>query len=366
MSNPNNPINPDEQPTRVAPSGSQETAGQGQQTWQNTSNQPGGGLGSQFAAQENNSEGETRVMPQNPSTSGRQYAGAPGQYPPVPGSTSANGSGPTQGSSPQYGTNAGHDQNGGYGSAPQTQNGAQNGQWNPTSGTPEYGAPGQYPSSPNYSSAGYDSNQPAGAGAQASPQYGAPAYATTGQQYAQHPADRQYTTDHGATAPAASRNGLGAKLGWGMVATALLAIIGVFGTWLWVKLDGGAFGNFHASTNGIGMESSNLPDSGTKGDNDVKDGWFVLIPAILVLVLGVLRALGKIRKTVAWAAAALSAIAAGVAIYDYFDIRDKLNDLKDGADSTIGFSAGSGWGLTLCLIAALLMLVTSVLSALRD
>lgn len=221
-------------------------------------------------------------------------------------------------------------------------------------------------------SAGYDSNQPAGAGrpdgagAQGSPQYGAPAYATTGQQCAQHPADRQYTTDHGATAPAATRNGLGAKLGWGMVATALLAIIGVFGTWLWVKLDGGAFGNFHSSVNGIGMESTNVPEFGTKGDNDVKDGWFVLIPAILVLVLGVLRALGKTRKPVAWAAAALSALAAGVAIYDYFDIRDKLNDLKDSSDGTLGFSAGSGWGLTLCLIATLLMLVTSILSALRD
>ena len=31
-----------------------------------------------------------------------------------------------------------------------------------------------------------------------------------------------------------------------------------------------------------------------------------------------------------------------------------------------GFSAGSGWGLTLCIIAGLLMLITSVISALRD
>lgn len=55
-----------------------------------------------------------------------------------------------------------------------------------------------------------------------------------------------------------------------------------------------------------------------------------------------------------------------VAVYDYFDVRDKLDEAKQGANGLAGFSAGSGWGLTLCIIAGLLMLITSVISALRD
>ena len=42
------------------------------------------------------------------------------------------------------------------------------------------------------------------------------------------------------------------------------------------------------------------------------------------------------------------------------------DEAKQGANGLAGFSAGSGWGLTLCIIAGLLMLITSVISALRD
>lgn len=176
----------------------------------------------------------------------------------------------------------------------------------------------------------------------------------------------QYAPQNGATADK-PRPGLGKTLGWGLVAASLLAIIGVFGTWMWVKLDAGTLGNFNASTNGIGMKSSNIPNSSSAGDdNKITDGWFVLIPAIIALALGVLRALGKIRKPVMWAGAALGGIATAVAVYDYFDVRDKLDEAKQGANGLAGFSAGSGWGLTLCIIAGLLMLITSVISALRD
>lgn len=56
-----------------------------------------------------------------------------------------------------------------------------------------------------------------------------------------------------------------------------------------------------------------------------------MIPAVIVLILGVLRAIGKIPKPAMWAGAALSALAAGVAIYDFFDLSDQLDEIKNQA-----------------------------------
>ena len=373
MSNSNDDLN--EQPTQMASAGSHEQAGEGQSTWQSQGQQgqhQAGGLGGQFAA----NEGETRAMPHSASNAQGsngygQASGGPGQYPPVPGSAPQAGtyqtSGGQQGSNPagQYGSGYGssaqnsapNNQGGQWNSAPQGQQGApygQNGQGQPAQQN------GGYNSSPQ----GYASG--AQAGYANTNQQGA-AY-NPGQQYnqGQTVTQNQYAPQNGATADK-PRPGIGKTLGWGLVAASLLAIIGVFGTWMWVKLDAGTLGNFNASTNGIGMESSNIPNSDSGGDdNKVTDGWFVLIPAIIALALGVLRALGKIRKPVMWAGAALGGIATAVAVYDYFDVRDKLDEAKQGANGLAGFSAGSGWGLTLCIIAGLLMLITSVISALRD
>ena len=159
-------------------------------------------------------------------------------------------------------------------------------------------------------------------------------------------------------------------MGWGVVAAALLAIIGCFGTWVFVKV-GSSFGDFSASTNGLGMESSNAPEGRSTGADQEKvtDGWLILIPALIALALGVLRAIGRVRKPVMWGAVAMGVVAAGVAIYDWFDVKSDLSDLKEqmsalGSDAS--FSAGRGWGLTLCLIAGIALVITSVLSALRD
>ena len=372
MSNSNDDLN--EQPTQMASAGSHEQAGEGQSTWQSQGQQgqhQAGGLGGQFAA----NEGETRAMPHNASNAQGsngygQAAGGPGQYPPVPGSAPQAGtyqtSGGQQGSNPagQYGSGYGssaqnsapNNQGGQWNSAPQGQQGApygQNGQGQPAQQN------GGYNSSPQ----GYASGAPAG-------------YASTNQQGAYNPGQQynqgqtvtqnQYAPQNGATADK-PRPGIGKTLGWGLVAASLLAIIGVFGAWVWFKIDAAAFGDFHASWNGIGSKSSNIPDSARAQENvDVSDGWFVMIPAVIVLILGVLRAIGKIPKPAMWAGAALSALAAGVAIYDFFDLSDQLDEIKNQAGASVQFSAGTGWGLTLCIIAGLLMLITSVISALRD
>ena len=119
------------------------------------------------------------------------------------------------------------------------------------------------------------------------------------------------------------------------------------------------------------MESSNAPEGRSTGADQEKvtDGWIILIPALIALALGVLRAIGRVRKPVMWGAVAMGLVASAVAIYDWFDVRSDLADLKDQMSSLgdqASFSAGSGWGLTLCLIAGIALVITSVISALRD
>lgn len=167
-------------------------------------------------------------------------------------------------------------------------------------------------------------------------------------------------------------------MGWVLVAVGLLAIIGCFGPWAKVSANVPLFGSINVSVNGIGGTSDNLPPSAKSSSSEssptdseaIKDGWYVIVAAAVVVGLGVARALGKIKKPIMWVAAAMSAIVAGIGIYDWSDIRDKAGQMKDqmaaNGDSSVSVSAGSGWGLYLVLIMGLVMLGASIVSALRD
>lgn len=162
--------------------------------------------------------------------------------------------------------------------------------------------------------------------------------------------------------------GLGRLMGWGAVASALLTVVGCFGTWMYVTF-GGSFGDLHVSANGLGMTSSNVPERSSSGAEPFRDGWFVLIPALIAAALGTLRALGRLPKPAMWASLVMGLAVTGVSLFEWNDIRSKVGEVKqsmDALDSEATFSAGSGWGLGLCILAGVALLVTSAVSALRD
>lgn len=334
----NNSGNWDEQPTQAAHQGQNQQGPA--QTWQNQQN---GGQPGQYG------QGQQGY-------NGQQPQGGPGQYPPVPGQAPQQQY-PSQGGYPSGQPNQqgqpgqfGQNQPGqGYGSQPQ-------GNY-PSGGYASQGA--QHSSGAPGSNQQWNSQPPAGHGF---------AGQNNQQQYGQFGQNGSFATTDTKAKPKA---GIGRTMGWGVVAAALLAVIGCFGTWVFVKVGHPMTGDFTASTNGLGMESSNAPEGRSTGADQEKvtDGWIILIPALIALALGVLRAIGRVRKPVMWGAVAMGLVASAVAIYDWFDVRSDLADLKDQMSSLgdqASFSAGSGWGLTLCLIAGIALVITSVISALRD
>lgn len=242
-------------------------------------------------------------------------------------------------------------------------------------GQPPYGAPQQR-------------QPPQGYGQGPGQGYG-PGYAQGQQQPQQYSGQQQYGAAPGqwggqpgfgqqayAGAPGASTGrpgGLGKTLGWVLVALGLLAIVGCFGPWAKVDANIPMFGNIHITANGLGGTSDNMPSSSSSGSsdtsNDIKDGWVVLVAALGVIVVGLLRGLGKLPKPAAWGAAVLGLVIAGIGIYDWSDVSDKAQTAKDqmeAAASGVSVSAGAGWGLYLVLLMGIGIVVAGVLSALRD
>lgn len=169
-----------------------------------------------------------------------------------------------------------------------------------------------------------------------------------------------------AIATSARTGGIGRQVAWGIVALAVLALIGVFGSWVKVDMSMGQFGSYHGSINGIGMISGNEGDSSS---GDVKDGWFILVFALAALALGVLRALGKIKRVLVWVGVAVGTIGAAVCIYDWTDIAGKADKMKSDANAAaqgLEMSMGAGWGLMLCLVACIGIALASAVSALKE
>ena len=271
---------------------------------------------------------------------GQQYPSQPGGSHAQPGYPSA----PGQGGYPQ-GQPAGAPQFGGYASGPQGQPYA-----------PQPGQPGQQFGQPAYGS--YPS------GPQQGQPYGQPPM-QQGYQAPFHGQPQQGGSSWQPVGPSGmgggEKPGLGRLAAWVALGCALLALVGVFGTWVHAVIDAG-FGSSESSSNGIGMISSSSGES--RSDGDVKDGWFVLIFALIVGALAVLRALGKLKRPFMWAGTALGVIGAGICLYDWIDLSRKVSEVKDTLGASIDI--GAGWGLYLSLFACLALAASSALSALKE
>lgn len=128
-------------------------------------------------------------------------------------------------------------------------------------------------------------------------------------------------------------------IGWISVAIGVLAIIGCFGAW--VTLDAGVFG--HISMNGYGQVSGTVNSS----PDDVKDGVVVTVLAVVAIVFGLLRGLGKIALAAAITILVMGVLSAATTIYDFGDVSSN--------------SGGSvGWGLWLSLVASIGLLGAGV------
>lgn len=124
-------------------------------------------------------------------------------------------------------------------------------------------------------------------------------------------------------------------VGWVSVVFGVLAVVGCFGAW--VTVDIGVFGRI--SMNGYGQVSGTVSQS----PEEVKDGVMVTVFAVVAIVFGLLRGLGKIAL-----AAAIAILVMGV-----FGTATTIYDVSDVSSNT---AANIGWGLWLCLIASLGML----------
>jgi hypothetical protein len=117
----------------------------------------------------------------------------------------------------------------------------------------------------------------------------------------------------------------------------LLLIVGSVGTWVSVKSTGGPF-NIGASAGGLD-----------------RDGAITLALAVVALVLIVIWAVRigppAARMAVLGSAAGLAFIATIIAIADIIDVGDKSTDIVE---------TSVGWGLWLCLIAAIGLLAVTV------
>lgn len=174
------------------------------------------------------------------------------------------------------------------------------------------------------------------AGQQPQQPYGQQPYGQPQQQYG-HPMQPYGQQPYGAptypgATPKAPLSQASRTIGWISVAIGVLAIIGCFGAWISVDL--GGFG--HISMNGYGQVSGTVSES----PDDVKDGVLVTVFAVVVIVVGLLRGLGKIALAAAITILVMGVFTAATAIYDASDVSSNTG-------------ANVGWGLWLCLVASI-------------
>lgn len=196
---------------------------------------------------------------------------------------------------------------------------------------PQYGPPQQQPygqqpqGNPHAQPYGQAPGQP----------YGQQPMAPYGQPYAGYP---------GALAPKAPLSQLARNLGWVAVAAAILAIIGCFGAWITVDA-----GIFHLSMNGFGQVSGAAGESA----GEVKDGVVVTILAVVVIVFGVVRGLGKISLAAGIVTLVMGLLSLATTIYDVGDVSDNLS------------GASVGWGLWLCLLMSIAISTVGVVEIVK-
>lgn len=92
--------------------------------------------------------------------------------------------------------------------------------------------------------------------------------------------------------------------------------------------------------------------AGTDGSND---GWFTLGAGVLIVILAAVR----VSTMRGWPTIILGLIAGGIGIYDFVDIRDRIDAAERAAAS---IDASVGFGMWLTLIAAAAAIVGGVLA----
>lgn len=134
-------------------------------------------------------------------------------------------------------------------------------------------------------------------------------------------------------------------IGWVGVVAGVLAIVGCFGAW--VTVEAGMFGNI--SVNGFGQVSGAVNAS----PDEVKDGVLVAIFAAIVIVFGVIRGLGKIPLAASIVTVVMGVLSLATTIYDVSDAGSEIS------------GASVGWGLWLCLVASIGVLVVGIAGLVR-
>ncbi|RNI23288.1 hypothetical protein [Flexivirga caeni] len=199
---------------------------------------------------------------------------------------------------------------------------------------------GPYGQQPAYNPQPYPGQQP-------QPPYGQqPPYNPQPYPGQQRPGEFQFGQPYAFQKPTKVPLSSGARtIGWLTALAALLAIAGCFAPWATIDL--GILG--HVSVNGFGQVSGAVHES----PDEVKDGAVVMSMAIIVIVLAVLRGLGKTPRAAAVVALVLGLLCLLTTGYDFNDI----------SGDTSG--AQVGWGLWLALVASIVMSVLGVVGIVK-
>ncbi|REF29724.1 DUF5336 domain-containing protein [Calidifontibacter indicus] len=337
-----------DEPTRAMPNvgdqaaqqaNQQQPGQQGQQPHQQPNQQPNqqGGQygGQQYGGQQygQSSQGGQQYGRQPHQPSHQQPNQQGGQY----GQPQHQPYGGQQGQQGQYGQPGGQP----YGQQPGNQGYGQGGQ-------PQYGnQPGQYGQQPQQN----QWNQPG---------YGQPAYAGA----------------NAGAATGAPASGLGKTLGWVLVALGVVLALVCFGTWANanVKISSGVYNlDMTMKIDGFGGTSyeglppgADQPDS-NDSSSDGRDpfGLPILILGVGVAAMGVLR--GMRKRWAGWIAAGLAAVATLLAILDFADVQDKVDELKNTSGLPAGSSASvsTGWGLWMALLLGIVTIAVGVVSSIK-
>lgn len=252
-------------------------------------------------------------------------------------------------------------------------------QGNPPPQQPPYGQPG-------YGRPAYGQGQPQQPGNQG---YAGPPQQFQ-QPYQQQPyGGQQFQQQPYGAPPAAGPSPLPKVLGWLMALFAVVAIACCFGPWASAKVSSNvlpisasmsvnAFNHASCSGPGDACDSDSSSDGGSSSstsatsatsdeDGSLWEGWVIAAIGAVVIVLGVLRGLGKralsVPAAVAGAVGGLAVV--GLTIYRWSWVHDKAGEAKDqlkasGDMGSIDFHFGSGWGLWLTLVAGVLLLLAGV------
>ncbi|WP_211206457.1 hypothetical protein [Demetria terragena] len=188
-------------------------------------------------------------------------------------------------------------------------------------------------------------------------------------------------------------------VGWALLLMCVLAIIGSVVTWATLEstVSGssvpGVESTFTGSVSmtGIGNQSVDAECSGTlppslqticdnpdqamengtgpaAEQDEVKDGYYIIVIAVIVGLLALVRALGKVPTLGAIGGAVGGLLIAGVGILNYIDITDEADKLSNAPSlpgASVDQALSVGWGLYLVTAVGVFMLLLGVVGLVK-